>query len=76
MWPCLSSLLLLALCGCAYQDSHVAETARHSLIGMSVGDLDMCAGLPTKSEQINPATELPATSATRVPTAASMSPSR
>jgi hypothetical protein len=51
-------LILASLCGCAYQDSHVAETAQRSLIGMPVGDLDMCAGLPTKSEQINPATEL------------------
>jgi hypothetical protein len=25
---------------------------------MSVSDLDMCAGLPTKTERINPATEL------------------
>ena len=25
---------------------------------MSVGDLDMCAGLPTQSEQINPAIQL------------------
>lgn len=56
------SLLLilpaLPLCGCAYHESTVAETAQQRLIGMSVGDLDMCAGLPTKSEQINPATQL------------------
>jgi hypothetical protein len=58
----LSTLLIilpaLPLCGCAYHDSSVAETAQHSLIGVSVGDLDLCAGLPTKSEQINPATQL------------------
>ena len=48
----------LTPCGCAYHTSSVAETAQRSLIGMSVGDLDMCAGLPTKSEQINPATQL------------------
>lgn len=51
-------VLLLPLFGCAYQDAHVAETAQRSLIGMSVGQLDLCAGLPTKSERINPATEL------------------
>lgn len=58
----LSTLLLLLpatlLPGCAYHDSSIAETARHSLIGMPVGDLDMCAGLPSKSEQINPATQV------------------
>lgn len=56
--PLLIVLPALPLCGCAYHESSVAETAQQSLIGMSVGDLDMCAGLPTKSEQINPATQL------------------
>ena len=62
MRACLPALLValtaLPLCHCAYHDSSLAETAQHSLIGMSVGDLDMCAGLPSKSEQINPATQL------------------
>ena len=56
--PLLIVLPALPLCGCAYHESSVAETAQDSLIGMSVGDLDMCAGLPTKSKQINPATQL------------------
>ncbi len=57
------SALLIALTApplssCAYHESSIAETAQRSLIGMPVGDLDMCAGLPTKTEQINPATQL------------------
>jgi hypothetical protein len=54
----LIALSATPLSGCAYHDSSIAETAQRSLIGMPVGDLDMCAGLPTKSEQINPATQL------------------
>lgn len=54
----LIALAAAPLSGCAYHDSSVAETAQRSLIGMPVGDLDMCAGLPTKSEQINPATQV------------------
>lgn len=53
-----SMMLLLLLGGCAYEDAHLAEAAKGSLIGMSVGELDLCAGLPTKSEHINPSTEL------------------
>jgi hypothetical protein len=51
-------VLTLLLTGCAYQQSNTAETAQRSLVGMTVADLDMCAGLPTKSERINPATEV------------------
>jgi hypothetical protein len=54
----LSFAALSLLCACAYQDARVAEKAQQSLIGTSVADLDMCAGLPTKTERINPATEL------------------
>lgn len=54
----LIALAAAPLSGCAYHDSSVAETAQRSLIGMPVADLDMCAGLPTKSEQINPATQV------------------
>jgi hypothetical protein len=54
----LSLAVALLLAGCAYQQSHTAETAQRSLVGMTVADLDMCAGLPTKSERINPATEV------------------
>ena len=57
--PALLVILTAApLSGCVYHDSSIAETAQRSLIGMPVGDLDMCAGLPTKSEQINPATQV------------------
>jgi hypothetical protein len=45
--------VLWVLCGCAYQDADVAKRARQSVVGISVLDLDMCAGLPTKSERIS-----------------------
>ena len=46
------------LTGCAYQQSNTAETAQRRLVGMTVADLDMGAGLATKSERINPATDV------------------
>ena len=49
---------LLPICGCAYQDAQTATTAERSLIGMSKADLDLCAGLPTKSERIDNSTEM------------------
>ena len=54
----LIALTTAPLSSCAYHESTIAETAQRSLIGMPVGDLDMCAGLPTKTEQINPATQV------------------
>lgn len=54
----LSCAVLTLVCGCAYQDSHVAKTAEHSLIGTPVADLDLCAGLPSKTERINQSTEI------------------
>lgn len=57
-----AALMLLAvmpiLANCAYRDAQVAENAQQSLVGTSVADLDMCAGLPTKTERIDPTTEL------------------
>ncbi len=61
MQPAAVSLLVFLpplLCGCAYQDAQVAHKAERGLVGLSVADLDMCAGLPTKTERINPGTEL------------------
>ncbi len=54
--PLLAFLSLLP--ACAYHNSRISVQAQQSLIGTSVADLDMCAGLPTKTERINPATEL------------------
>jgi hypothetical protein len=49
---------LTPLLGCALQEAHVAAQAERSVIGTSSSDLDMCAGLPTKTERISPTTEL------------------
>ena len=50
--------VLLPICGCAYQDAQTATTAERTLIGISKADLDLCAGLPTKSERIDDSTEM------------------
>jgi hypothetical protein len=49
---------LTPLLGCSVQDAHVAAQAERNVIGTSSADLDMCAGLPTKTERISPTTEL------------------
>jgi hypothetical protein len=46
------------LVGCAVQESHLATQAEHNVIGISRSDLDMCAGLPTKTEHIDRTTEM------------------
>jgi hypothetical protein len=46
------------LLGCAYQDAHVATEAEQRLVGTQVAALDLCAGLPTKTERIDSTTEL------------------
>ncbi len=51
-------IILILLGGCVYQDAYVAQEAQRSLIGASKAVLDMCAGLPTKSERIDADTEM------------------
>jgi hypothetical protein len=58
-------VLLLALLtpaslldGCAYQDARVARQAEQNLVGTSVADLDLCAGLPTKTEKVGQGVEM------------------
>lgn len=51
-------LAVLPLAACAYQDAKTADQAQQSLIGTPVADLDLCAGLPSKTEKINPSTEI------------------
>jgi hypothetical protein len=43
-----SLLTILALAGCATEDSFMAERARTTLIGKSEMDLETCLGLPDK----------------------------
>jgi hypothetical protein len=56
----LAALLLSASlpCGCAYQDASIAAKAQRSLVGTPVADLDLCAGLPTKTEKVRPGVEM------------------
>jgi hypothetical protein len=50
-------IIVVPLLGCALQEAHVATQAERNVIGISTSDLDLCAGLPTKTERINPTTE-------------------
>ena len=48
-----AGLLLLASCG-----AHVAEEGRERLIGLNAGDLQSCAGIPTRTKRLDARTEL------------------
>jgi hypothetical protein len=37
---------LLAMTGCAIEDSRIADRARHELVGMQMVDLEACLGVP------------------------------
>ncbi|GBQ68368.1 hypothetical protein AA103196_1931 [Ameyamaea chiangmaiensis NBRC 103196] len=54
----LSGMVCVVLSGCGYQDSRVAHHAQFSMIGMSVNDLQACAGIPEKTATLNPHTKL------------------
>ena len=53
-----SSLLLLSLCGCGYNESRTAHKGQLAVIGMSSEDLPACAGIPDKREKINDRVEM------------------
>jgi hypothetical protein len=53
-----AALCGLALAGCSIRDAHSAAVARSALIGTSQADLDMCAGLPAKTDRIDATTEI------------------
>jgi hypothetical protein len=46
------------LSGCSIQDARTAADARSALVGTTQADLDMCAGVPTKTDRPDPATEI------------------
>ncbi|WP_338663610.1 hypothetical protein VQH23_00275 [Pararoseomonas sp. SCSIO 73927] len=52
----LSLLLLLAACG--YADSRLAHQAQLDMQGMTATDLQACAGIPDRTKQLDPRTEL------------------
>ncbi len=49
---------LALLAGCGYGASRSAHQAQFSMIGMSVNDLQACAGPPDKTVTLNPAAEI------------------
>ena len=55
-----SALLLLAVAvlpSCSVRDAQTAASARTRLIGMKQDRLSLCAGLPAKTERVDPRTE-------------------
>jgi hypothetical protein len=54
----LSALLVLALAACGTPGSHVAQEAKHRLVGMNADDLQACAGLPTRTRTLSDGTDL------------------
>jgi hypothetical protein len=50
-------LVLLLVGGCA-MDNDVALKGRHLILGMDAESLQTCAGIPTRTKQLGPRTEL------------------
>lgn len=50
-WPALMGAALLT--GCGYGASRISHEAQYSMIGMSVNDLEACAGPPDKTTRLN-----------------------
>jgi hypothetical protein len=57
-FACLTPFLFLALSACGTAGSHVAEEAQQKLVGMRTDDLQACAGIPTRTKQLEDGTEL------------------
>ena len=57
-WLTLGLTGALALGGCGYSQSKMAHQAQYSMIGMSVADLQACAGPPDKTTKLNAHTQL------------------
>jgi len=51
------SVLFTSVClllgGCGYGDSRTAHRAQLSMVGMTVNDLQACAGVPDKTQKLN-----------------------
>ena len=48
----------LSVAGCGYGASKSAHQAQFSMVGMSVNDLQACAGPPDKTVPLNPQTQI------------------
>ena len=49
---------LFALTGCGYADSRMAHQAQVNMTGMSLADLQSCAGVPDKASKIDDRTQI------------------
>ena len=56
--PVLLRSLVLILVGACATDHDVAEKGRRFILGMDVDTLQSCAGIPTRTKQLDPRTEL------------------
>jgi hypothetical protein len=56
--PVLLRSLVLILVGACATDHDVAEKGRRFILGMDVETLQSCAGIPTRTKQLDPQTEL------------------
>ena len=54
----LAAPLAVAPSACSVKKAETAAAARSDLIGVSAEDLSLCAGLPTRTERVDPRTEL------------------
>jgi hypothetical protein len=56
--PVLLRSLVLILVGACATGHDVAEKGRHLILGMDADTLQSCAGIPTRTRQLDPRTEL------------------
>jgi hypothetical protein len=56
-WLALPGLALLVISGCS-PPHYVAARGRESILGMDAGTLKSCAGIPTRTDQLDPRTAL------------------
>src|ERR1051326_6891883 len=54
----LRSLVLLLVGACATAGHDVAEKGREIVLGMNAETFEACAGIPTRTKQIDPRTEI------------------
>lgn len=55
VWRLLPALLTITACTPGYE---VARQGRHAVIGMDTTALQLCAGIPTRTAQLDPRTQL------------------
>jgi hypothetical protein len=58
MMPASARVLVLLLLGACASDHDVAQKGRNIVLGMDAETLQTCAGIPTRTKQLGPRTEL------------------